>query len=108
MRSSSHFAGTFARRAVCGVGSVAALASVGTSAASAATTMPPAHNAPAVRHAEGRSAGQVPTQGGPRRRSAFEPVRPTSLTWAQVQLIQSHRTDARLIAKSGLPAGLTH
>ena len=103
MRSSHHTAGTFARRAIFGVGSVAALASVGNAVANAATSVPPAHNAPAVKHAEGRSAGQVPTQGSPRRRSAFEPVRPKSLTWAQVQLIQSHRADARLSAKSGLP-----
>ena len=108
MRSTEHFDGTFARKAVCLAGSVAAVAAAGTATASAATTAPPAHNAPVVRHTEGRSAGQLPPQGGPRRRSAFEPVRPKALSWSQVQLIQSHRSDERLADKSGLPvASLT-
>lgn len=103
MRSTEHVAGTSARRAVYVAGSVAALAAAGAATASAATTAPPAHNTPVVRHTEGRSAGQLPAQGGPRRRSAFEPVRPKSLSWAQVQLIQSHRSDERLADKNGLP-----
>jgi hypothetical protein len=103
MRSTGHFDGTFVRRAVYATGSVAALAAAGTATASAATTAPPAHNAPVVRHTEGRSAGQLPPQGSPRRRSALEPVRPKALTWSQVQLIQSHRSDERVAAKSGLP-----
>lgn len=105
MRSTAQLAGPMARKAMLAAGAAAALAGIGSATASAATGV--AHeDAAVVRHigaGDSRVAAHFHPQGGARRRSAYEPVRPKSLGWGQVMQIQGHRADPHLGAKSALP-----
>ena len=106
MRTTARFTGSFARKAMLVAGSAVALAGVSTATASASAA-PHAHDGAMARHTESaasRAAAQYRPVGGARRRSAYEPVRPKSLSWPQVQQIQAHRADPHLSAKSALPA----
>jgi hypothetical protein len=99
MRSAGQLTGTFTRKAMVVAGSSAALTGLGTATACAQMAAPQPH-APVIRHAESATSRDYHPQGGARRRSAFEPVRPKALTWPQAQLVLAHRADARVGAKS--------
>jgi hypothetical protein len=99
MHSAGQLTGTFGRKAMVVAGSAAALTGLGTATASAEVAPPQPHSA-VIRRAESATSRDFHPQGGARRRSAFEPVRPKAITWPQAQLVQSHRADARIGAKS--------
>jgi hypothetical protein len=99
-------AGSVARNAIFVAGAAGALAGIGSATASAATGV--AHeDAAVVRHigsGDSRVASHFHPQGGARRRSAYEPVRPSALGWGQVMQIQGLRSDPHLSAKSAGPS----
>jgi len=103
MLGTGHLTGSIAHMAMLTAGAAGALAGLSTATASADVAVPQPHLA-AVRHTEPVASREFHPQGGARRRSAFEPVRPKALTWAQVELIQARRADGRISAVSGLPA----
>ena len=99
-------AGTVARNAMLVAGAAGALAGIGSATAGTATGAMH-EDAAVVRHigaGDSRVAAHFHPQGGARRRSAYEPVRPKSLGWGQVMQIQGHRSDPHLSAKSAGPS----
>ena len=99
-------AGSVVRNVMLVAGAAGALAGISSATASAATGV--AHeDAAVVRHigtGDSRVASHFHPQGGARRRSAYEPVRPASLGWGQVKQIQGYRSDPHLSAKSARPS----